>query len=136
MGQLFAKLALSNLAIFRLSGYMLTGENLINFIKRHTATLKEISLCSVSLDSTSWEAVLRQIAPTLSLDSVTLEYLESDELREVVLEHTYDEANEARNAAYCQGLEHYLHHKGQTECPRIADFSPSGARGVHISSGS
>lgn len=136
MGQLFTTLTLPNLAIFRLAGCMVTEENLIDFIRRHSATLKEITLSYVSLESTSWETVLRQIAPTLSLDSVTLEVLEDDEIREVILEYTYGDASRARNEAYCQGLEHFLYHRGQTECPRIADFSPSGARGVHLSSGS
>lgn len=126
-GQLFATLTLPNLAIFRLGDCTLTTGSLVGFTTRHTATLKEIRIGSVALDdksneTTSWEKALRQIAPTLSLDSVELELLEDDDIRNTFLEDYDFKVSGARHAAYCQGLADFLYHKGQTECPRFADF--------------
>lgn len=127
-GQFFATLTLPNLAIFRIWNCTLTTESLVGFFRRHTATLKEIRIDSVALDdksseTTSWEKALRQIAPTLSLDSVELRELESDDISFLFM-IADDSADGAwnRREAYCQRLTDYLYHRGRTECPRIADF--------------
>lgn len=139
-GHVFATPTLPNLAIFRLGDCSLTTESLVGFIRRHTAKLEEIRISFVDLDdktneNTSWEKALKQIAPTLCLNCVKLEWLDSDEIRKVELEDTFN-TQKARNAAYCQSLEHFLYHRGQTECPRYADFGPSGAKYVQLSSSS
>ena len=126
-GQLFATLRLPNLAIFRLRFCILTEESLVGFIRRHAATLKEIRVSCVALDSkskesTSWEKAFKKIAPILSLDLVELEWLQGDDIGDLHL--AKDPANTARYKAYCKCLAEFLYHRGQTECPKIADFYP------------
>lgn len=132
-GQLFATLTLANLARFSVKSCTLTEAILIGFMRRHTATLKDLCITDVTLDddsieSTSWEKTLKQIAPILSLDGITLSYLQSDDIENVIEAEDPDfEASESRIEAYCQCLEEFLRQRGQTDCPKILDFArPAG----------
>lgn len=113
-GQVLATVNLPNLVIFRLWSCILTEETLIDFIRRHSTTLKEISMSFVRLDnrsfeSTSWEETLKQIAPILFLDWVKLRWLWSDDIEDVVgAGDPNDEAFSSRHAAYCQSLADFL----------------------------
>ncbi len=127
-GQLFTTLTLPNLTIFRLGSCKLTEQILLGFIKRHATTLKEIGIDTVVLDNrsdepTSWEKLVKQVAPLLSLDWVVLWSLRSDDIENVVLAGDPDfEARVSRHRAYCEGLKVYLHQGGRTECPSVLDF--------------
>lgn len=128
-GRLFATLNLPNLAMFRLGCCMLTEGILIDFIRRHASTLKEIEMDTVVLDSrsadaTSWEKTLKQIAPMSFLDLVELWWLLSDDFENIILAADPDfEARDSRHRSYCEGLTSFLHHRGQTDCPKILDFA-------------
>ena len=128
-GQLFATLTLPNLAIFRLECCILTEQILQDFITRHAATLKEISMAGVVLvntseESTSWEKTLKRIAPIMFLDSVNLRGLSSDDIESVVRRRDTDFGARIECLfAYCQALTIFLLQRGRTECPRIADFA-------------
>ena len=131
--QIFAALTFPSLAIFRLKFCTLTEETMIDFTERHAITLKEVCMSTVVLHneagrSTSWERALKHIAPTLSLDCARLQRLRSDDIVKVILaEDAFDHAWDSRHAAYCQRLTDFLYHGGRTECPKITDFSCSGA---------
>lgn len=85
-----------------------------DFIRRHSTTLKEISMSSARLDnrsvgSTSWEKTLKQIAPILFMDWVELRWLWSDDIEDVIgAGDPNDEAFSSRHAAYCQSLADFL----------------------------
>ena len=89
---------------------MLTETNLIGFIRCHTATLEEVKIPAVVLNNesagfTSWEKILKQTAPNLSLAWLQLRWLRSEDIENVVLAgDPGSEACNSRHAAYCQDL--------------------------------
>lgn len=98
-------------------------------MRRHTATLKETKVVAVVLDNVSadftwWEKTLKQIAPIMFPTWDQLWCLWSDDIENVILVEDFDvEACYSRLAACCRGLTHFLHHGGQTDCPKIMNFT-------------
>ena len=129
VGQVFAALKLPNLVDFRLSYCTLPEKILQDFITRHATTLKGICMFDVVLDnesdkSTSWEKILRLVAPISFLDRVALWSLYCDDIIDQVLAEDRDVVACAnRQSAYCEALAAFWLNRGRTECPRIADYA-------------
>lgn len=71
--------------------------------------MSSVRLDNRSVEPTSWEETLKQIAPTLFSDWVKLRWLWSDDIEDVVgAGDPNDEAISSRHAAYCRSLTDFL----------------------------
>ena len=119
------RLRLPKLKDFTISFCKFEEDSFLNFLKRHSETLKRLNISIACMTPTyagnslsMWENAMESVAPKMSLDSVDLRWLFDDEIDTVMRLQGSSAGRKYCSQAYSVATSEYLRYGGQTEYPR------------------